>query len=164
MDPSQLFAEHHASLFRFLARMTGDADAAADAAQEAFVRLIERPPAPGQTRAWLFQVGINAARMAERTRRRRLKLVTGAGDRLPMADRPAGPDERAEQAEDRARVQRALAGLPERDRTILLMREEGFTHREIAEAVGTTTPSVGTMLARALSRLADELGLDHEES
>jgi DNA-directed RNA polymerase specialized sigma24 family protein len=38
------------------------------------------------------------------------------------------------------------------------MREEGFTHREIADAVGTTTGSVGTMFARALAKLED--GLD----
>lgn len=162
LDAARLFEEHHASLFRYLARLTGDADVAADAAQEAFVRLVERPPAPGQTRAWLFRVGVNAARLAERTRGRRRRILDGAPERAPMGDAPAGPDELAVRAEERARVRRALDALPERDRTILLMREEGFTHREIAEAVGTTTPSVGTMVARALNRLAAELGLDEE--
>jgi DNA-directed RNA polymerase specialized sigma24 family protein len=38
------------------------------------------------------------------------------------------------------------------------MREEGFSHREIAEAVGTTTGSVGTMFARALTKLESGLG------
>jgi DNA-directed RNA polymerase specialized sigma24 family protein len=45
---------------------------------------------------------------------------------------------------------------------MLLMREEGFSHREIADAVGTTTGSVGTMLVRALDRLAALLPLDEE--
>ena len=45
---------------------------------------------------------------------------------------------------------------------MLLMREEGFSHREIAEAVGTTTGSVGTMIARALDKLAARLQLDEE--
>jgi RNA polymerase sigma factor (sigma-70 family) len=163
MDAGRLFAEHHAALFRYLARMTGDPDAAADAAQEAFVRLVEKPPAPGQTRAWLFRVGINAARLSERTRHRRLRLVSSAPERQPVGDGPEAPDRAAERSQERERVQRALAGLSERDRTILLMREEGFTHREIAEAVGTTTPSVGTLVARALGKLAAELGLDDEE-
>jgi DNA-directed RNA polymerase specialized sigma24 family protein len=44
------------------------------------------------------------------------------------------------------------------------MREEGFTHREIAEAVGTTTGSVGTLIARALDRLAERLPLDQEDA
>ena len=50
--------------------------------------------------------------------------------------------------------------LEPRDRTVLLMREEGFTHHEIADAVGTTTKSVGTMIARALAKLAQRLDLD----
>lgn len=41
---------------------------------------------------------------------------------------------------------------------MLLMQQEGFSHREIAEAVGTTEKSVGTMLARALKRFAKEFG------
>jgi DNA-directed RNA polymerase specialized sigma24 family protein len=35
-----------------------------------------------------------------------------------------------------------------------LLREEGFTHREIAEQVSTTTKSVGTLIARALDRVS----------
>ena len=58
----------------------------------------------------------------------------------------------------------ALSELSLRDRTVLLMREEGFTHREIAEAVGTTTKSVGTIVARALDKLAGLLDLDEEGS
>lgn len=34
------------------------------------------------------------------------------------------------------------------------MREEGFKHREIAEALGTTTATVGTLIARSLEKLA----------
>jgi RNA polymerase sigma factor (sigma-70 family) len=63
-----------------------------------------------------------------------------------------------ERTEARAAVRRALACLSEKERTILLMREEGFSHREIAEAVGTTTGSVGTMFARALTKLESGLG------
>jgi RNA polymerase sigma factor (sigma-70 family) len=163
MDPARLFEEHHASLFRYLARLTGDPDAAEDAAQEAFVRLMEKPPAPGATRAWLFRVATNAAWLATRTRKRRRRLLEAASDRIPVGDAPAPPDVAAERAQERARVTRALRGLRERDRVILLMREEGFSHREIAQAVGTTTPSVGTLVARALGKLAAQLQLDEED-
>ena len=37
------------------------------------------------------------------------------------------------------------------------MREEGFTHAEIAEAIGSTTKSVGTLLTRALLKSAKHL-------
>ncbi|HEV2146618.1 MAG TPA: sigma-70 family RNA polymerase sigma factor [Longimicrobiaceae bacterium] len=163
MDVARLFAEHHAALFRYLARLTGDADAAADAAQEAFVRMVERPPRPGEVRAWLFRVGTNAALESARTRTRRLRLLDARPERAPMGDAPPTPDEALDREERRRRVQTALATLPERDRRILLMREEGFSHREIAEAVGTTTGSVGTMIARALDRLAAVLPLDEDD-
>jgi RNA polymerase sigma factor (sigma-70 family) len=162
MDVPALFAEHHPPLFRYLARLTGDPDAAADAAQEAFVRLVERPPAHGETRAWLFRVGTNAALQSARTRSRRRALLASSPARAPVADSPEPADVVLERSRRREEVQRALGTLGERDRTVLLLREEGFSHREIAAQVGTTTGSVGTMIARALDKLADALRLDEE--
>ena len=43
------------------------------------------------------------------------------------------------------------------------MRAEGFSHQEIASAVGTTTKSVGTLIARSLDKLANMLTLDRED-
>jgi RNA polymerase sigma-70 factor (ECF subfamily) len=163
LDAAGLFTQHHTPLFRYLARLTGDPDVAQDAAQEAFVKLMERPPAPGETRAWLFRVATNAAWMALRTRGRRRRLAEVAPERMPLGDAPPAPDAHAEAEETRRRVRAALDTLPERDRTILLMQQEGFRYREIAEAVGTTTQSVGTMIARALNKLAAELRLDEED-
>ena len=40
----------------------------------------------------------------------------------------------------------------ERDRLLLLMREEGFSYREISETVGVKEGSVGTLLSRAQKR------------
>lgn len=163
-DVTVLFREHHESLWRFLTRLTGDPDRAADAAQLAFVRYVVRPPVTNNVRAWLFRVGRNAALEAARTHNRRLRLLSTAAGRVPHADPQPAADE-AFVAADRARsVHAALAHLSMKERTVLLMREEGFAHREIAAAVGTTTGSVGTMIARALDKLAAELRLDRETS
>jgi RNA polymerase sigma factor (sigma-70 family) len=160
-DPAAFFADHHASLYRYLVRFTGDPDLAADAAQEAFARLVERPP-PVVERAWLFRVATNAALEHTRTRRRRWRLLAARPARAPMADPPRDPHELVEASEARDAVTRALATLSEKERTALLMREEGCAHREIAAALGTTTGSVGTLLARALDRLAARLTPDRE--
>ena len=157
INVTQLFQEHYDALYRYLVRLTGDPDLAADAAQEAFVRLVERPPQDRHLRAWLFAVSTNVVRDAARARTRWLKLLSGAPERAPMGDVPAPPDAAAESGERRELVRAALDRLSWKERTVLLMREEGFAHHEIAVAVGTTTGSVGTMLARALNKLAKEL-------
>lgn len=165
------FAAHHAPLLRYLARLTGDADHAADAAQEAFVRLIARPPRvappadpadPAAYRAWLFTVATNVARETARTRARRGRLLAAAPARAPMGDAPLDAHERVQADQRRAAVRQALAALSDKERTAVLMREEGFAHREIAAALDTTTGSVGTLLARALDKLARTLPLDRE--
>lgn len=158
MTLEELFEDHHQSLFRFLSRMTDDPDFAKDIVQETFLTIATRgsmsdPP----SRARLFQLARNLARSGLRKRNRRLGLLRRRSHRVPGAAPPTPPDVDLEQAEAREAVRAALARLSEKERTILLMREEGFTHREIAEAVGTTTGSVGTMFARALSKLEARL-------
>jgi RNA polymerase sigma-70 factor (ECF subfamily) len=159
---AQLFEEHHASLFRYLARLSGDADLAADAAQEAFVRLIEGNGRAGASapRAWLFTVGTNLVLEGGRTRTRRARLLEGAPGRAPIGDPPLDAQAHLEGEERRRVVSVALLALSGKERTALLMQQEGFSHREIADTVGTTTGSVGTLLARALDKLASALPLD----
>jgi RNA polymerase sigma factor (sigma-70 family) len=163
MDAARLFVEHHAALVRYLVRLTGDGDLAADAAQEAFARLVASPPRDERPRAWLFTVATNVVRATANSGKRRRALLEGGIGRAPAGDAPARPDDEAESNELRRTVRTALDSLSEKERTVLLMREEGFSHREIAEAAGTTTGSVGTMIARALDKLAERLPLDPED-
>jgi RNA polymerase sigma-70 factor (ECF subfamily) len=149
-----LFAQHHDALVRYLIRVTGDADLAADLAQEAFIRWIERQPAEDNPKAWLFTVATNLAKDDVRIRSRRLVLLSEAPDRAPMGAAPSEAHQALEAEERRLVVRKALDELSDRERMLLLMREEGFSHEEMAKAVGTTTKSVGTMLARAFRKLS----------
>lgn len=159
-DAGRVFRELGDTLFRYLVRMCGSPDLAGDVLQDTFVRLVERPPSRRDNlRGWLFRVATNRLRDLERKRGRRARLAQEAGGRRTMSDPPASPGRIAAAREARERARRVLDRLPDRDRALLLMREEGFTHREMAEAVGTTTGSVGTMIARALDRFAQELEL-----
>ena len=155
MDLDSLYRAHRESLFRFLVRLTGDESAAEDVLHEAFLRLAKRPPVRNDNlKAWLFTVAANVARDRIRESVRHLRLLNDSPERVPVGDAPLGPDRLAERSETRQRVHAMLATLSEKERTVLLMREEGFTHREMAEAVNTTTKSIGTIIARALRKLA----------
>lgn len=105
----------------------------------------------------------NAAREAARTRSRRARLLLAAADRTPVGDAPPAPDAELQSRRIQRKVQDALITLSEKERVALLMREEGFAQKEIAEAIGTTTKSMGTLLARALEKLSARLNLDQEE-
>ena len=154
MDFDTLFDQCYPPLFRYCNRLTGDPDQAADVAQEAFVRLLEREVdgAPAALRVWLFKVATHLVRDQVRVRTGRVRLLT-ANPVTPNA--PAAPDESAEKAERVARVRGVLDTLDPRDRAILLMKQEGFRYKEIAEAIGVAPTSVGTLLARAQKRFRD---------
>lgn len=152
-DVETLFREVYPSLFRYCQRMTGDPDQADDLAQEAFLRLMDREVRGSEPslRSWLFRVATNLARDGFRTRRtreRRTRVLAGEmGER-----RDPGPGRALERQETVDAVREALEGLKPRDREMLLLRQEGFSYREIAELVEVAPGSVGSLLARALRR------------
>ena len=151
MSFHETYERHHASLFRYLHRYTGDGDLADDLAQEAFVRLLRSEVPESEARPWLFRVATNLARDHGRRAKRGARLLAGEAERHGD-DVTAGPEEDLARARRVERVRAALAALDERERRMLLMREEGFAYREIADAVGVAPGSVGTLLARALER------------
>ena len=161
-DADALFRAHSPALRAYLARFVADDDLAADLLQETFTRFVVHSPPVREARAWLFAVATNLAIEEGRTRRRRERLLDAAapGD-LPLGIVDA-PERSLERGERERLVRRALATLAERDRTVLLMREAGFMHHEIAVAVTTTTKSVGTIIARALANLELALGLSED--
>ena len=154
MDFDALYDEVFPPLFRYCQRLTGDADAAEDVAQEAFVRLLDRKVEGERPalRVWLFTVATHLIRDRWRVSTNRKRLLE-----IHPVTPSAGPDPETEteRRQEVADVRRALDGLAPRDRELLLMREEGFSYREIGEAVGVSATSVGTLIARAQKRFTD---------
>lgn len=148
MDVDALFHRLYPPLHRYLHRLTGDADVAEDVAQEAFVRLLDHALPEDEARPWLFTVATNLVRDRARKRSRHRRLSVS----VPTPSTPDRPDDRTERGERIKMVREVLAELSDRDRQLLLMREEGFKYEEIAEAIGVAPGSVGTLLARALRR------------
>jgi RNA polymerase sigma factor (sigma-70 family) len=154
-EVEELFAAHHDAIYRHLVRLTGDGDLAADLAQETFVRWVEREPDRSNPRAWLYTVATNLARDHGRVGARRLTLIQGADRTTGMGEAEPAPDGEVESNQTRDLVRKALDALSDKERTLLLMQQEGFTHREIAQAIDVNPKSVGVLLSRALRRFGD---------
>lgn len=158
MDFDAAYESHHPALYRYVHRLVGDPDLAADVVQESFVRLLDHPLPDDEVRRWLFTVATNLVRDDARMRTRRQRLLVERYQRSDLSPDPAEePDRTAVRSERIAAVRAALDELPDRDRQMLLMREEGFRYSEIAKAIDVAPGSVGTLLARALRRFIGAL-------
>lgn len=151
MDGDALYRNESAAIRRYLSRMLGDRDAAEDLVQETFVRALRHPSALERSgRSWLFTVATNLLRDRVRKTDRHARLATSVPE--PVASRT---DAGAERRELRERLDAALGALSHRERSAVLLRQEGYAQREIAEILGTTTGTIGTLTVRALRKLAD---------
>jgi RNA polymerase sigma-70 factor (ECF subfamily) len=140
-----VFEAEYPRLFRYLDRLSGEPDLAADLAQEAFVRLHRRGAMPDHPGLWLLTVAMNLFRNERSTTARRRALLArwtapGASSVEPA---PLAGSEHSHQ------VRSALRRLSSRDQEMLLLRAEGYSYRDIALLLGLNEPSVGTLLARA---------------
>lgn len=145
----QVFEDRFTSLYRYLDRLSGDSALAADIAQETFVRLYWRGALPEDPRRWLVTVAHNLLRDSRRNSARRLRLLARRDPGATLGDATPAPDAALLAAEQQRIVRAALDTMPERDRQLLLLRQEGYSYRELAAALGLLESSVGTLLARA---------------
>jgi len=148
-EVSRLFELHFPRLFRTLDRASGDPELAADLSQEAFVRLFLRGSLPDAPEAWLITVSLNLMRNAKTGGQRRRRILQAVRPDDLQGDAPLSALDAAEARETRARVRIALDSLPERERHLLLLREEGYSYRDLSIALDLNEASVGTMLARS---------------
>jgi len=149
-----LFAEQRPRLFGLAYRLTGSAEDAEDAVQEAFLRLLEGGTAlaPDQRAFWLVRVTTNLALDALRRRKRR----SYSGPWLPSPLASAGELEQAADARyDRLESATlafllALEALGPRQRAVLLLRDVvGMPAREVARVLELSEANVRVIHTRA---------------
>jgi len=166
----ELVTFHERRVYGTAWRLLGRVEDAQDAAQEVFLRLYRslaridagRPLAP-----WLYRVTVNVCRDLGRKRRRRSQWVSTSLEELredaglEPADPLTGPERRAEVADETRRMLEILDGLPEKERTALVLRDlEGLSTAEVAEILDSSPVTVRTQISRArlkLHRLRREL-------
>lgn len=144
----KLFGEQGGALYRFVLVVVRHHQDAEDVVQETFLKLLRHLEGGGDDsnlRGWLFTVAVHAGR--DRLRSRRRFIPWG-----PAHDPPVAPSPLADEDGRLAAARRAMEGLPERDRTLLALRAQGLSYREIAAVARLRPASVGRLLARALER------------
>ncbi len=152
-----IFLAQRPALLRLLAARLGDAAEAEDVLQDMWLRidgLADRPV--DQPAAFLFRVAANLA-TDRRIATQRRDARDGAWHAVqPVAEELPDP-ERALIARDRlARIEGAMADMPERMRTALrLFRLEEQPQRVIAERLGITVSGVEKLLRRGFQRLVE---------
>lgn len=142
-----VFDAEYRRLFRYLDRLSGEPDLAADLVQEAFIRLHRRGAMPEHPGRWLVTVALNLFRNLRSMDTRRARLLSRAGADLPGSS--PGIAGRIDEGQTAEAVRAALLHLPQRDRELLLLKAEGYSYRDMAAALSLHEASVGTLLARA---------------
>jgi len=159
---SDLIRQHRAGVINVVYRMCGDSQIAEDAAQEAFIRAwqdLNRYKPKAAFRNWLYRIATNAAIDVLRREKEPLDI-----DEMQLPSMGVSPEGSVEIVEQSVRVQKAVLGLPDASRAVLVLREyEGLSYREIGETLGIPLGTVMSRLNYARNLLREELAPLMEE-
>jgi RNA polymerase sigma-70 factor (ECF subfamily) len=153
-DPAaerRMYDTHVDRVFRLAYRLTGDEELAREFTQDAFVRAFDRLATfrgEAKLSTWLCSVAtsvvFNGLRKIKRIRSRQVEL-----DTVTVAD-----ERRAAEPDLKERLHAAIDDLPDGYRAVFLMHDvEGYTHEEIAEAMGIQPGTSKAQLSRARAKL-----------
>jgi RNA polymerase sigma-70 factor (ECF subfamily) len=150
------FTELRDELVSTLWFVLGNADDAQDIAQEVFLRCWRTQndvPDIRDLRAWIFRVGLNAAKDLQRSAwRRRVKPLLGE-DIMQLADGRL-PDQLVEDEESLKRIRLALHDLRPEEKEVFLLRQNGeLTYEQIAQMRQCPIGTVKTQMRTALEKL-----------
>jgi RNA polymerase sigma-70 factor (ECF subfamily) len=159
----QLVKKYQRQVYGLCYRMLGDADEAADAAQESFVKAYNALPSfrqDAQFLTWVFRIANNAC--IDASRRRSTRKADSLDEMMEVApeipsDGPS-PEESAIKKHEAERVREAILRVPERYRAALVMfYMNGLTIREISKALGRPEGTVKSDLHNAREILRRKL-------
>lgn len=157
-----VIAAHQTPLLRYATRLLNNADLAQDAVQTSFLRLCDcwaesRAWTADHLRAWLYRTTHNASLDVIRKESRLQKLHEAQAAESAELD-PPRQDEAMELADRQKLALDALAGMPDPDREILILRlQQGLSYLQIAAITGRSEGNVGCILSNATKELARRL-------
>jgi len=151
-----IFERYQQELYRFCLGLLGEPQDAQDALQNTMVKVMRALPGEEREialRPWLYRIAHNEAIELRRTRHP-TQVLEGH-----LVDGQSSVTERAEQREQLEWLLKDLGDLPERQRTVLVMRElSGLDFAEIGAALDTSGAVVRQSLYEARRNLEQ---MDH---
>ena len=147
-----LYDQHVDRVYRLAFRLAGEDDLARDFTQETFIRAFQRLKdfrSDSSFGTWIhtiaMSVSLNGLRKVKRFRTRESSLDDALT--IGVVARRAEPDLKE-------RLRQAIDALPEGYRTVFVMHDvEGYTHEEIATALGVQPGTSKAQLFRARAKL-----------
>ena len=158
----ELVRRHLRRAYAIAYRVLGNREDAEDVVQDAFVRAFDRIVQCDASRGfgpWMYRIVVTQGINQRRAHARRPAQPMDVDPASPAA----GPEEEAERSDVRAQFARALAALPERQRTIVqLVDVEGFTATEVGAMLAIPSGTVRWHLHEARQTLRRALAPWHE--
>ena len=150
----QLLDRYQDRLHAHLTRLLGNADDAADCVQETFIKVWNKLDAfEGRSKlyTWIYRIGTNEALSLLRSRKRKATLALD--DPELHAVEPRAVQELDGEAIQKA-LQRAMEGLPERQRQVFVLRyEEEMPYTEMAELLDLSTGALKASYHHAVRKV-----------
>jgi RNA polymerase sigma factor (sigma-70 family) len=150
-----LVSRYHARLLAFCRHLLGSREDAEDVLQEVFSAAFNAmldDDRPINVRPWLYRI----ARNRSLNHLRRIQAVGVDSMDIHLLDHGATTADKVHEREDFRQLVGDIQGLPETQRTALVLREmDALSYEQIAEAMETTVPSVKSLLVRARVSLAE---------
>jgi RNA polymerase sigma-70 factor (ECF subfamily) len=169
---NQVILHYQSLAYNIAYRLTNDADLAADATQDAFIKAYQRlgQYRGGSFKSWVLRIVTNTCYDALRARKRRptTPLESDEDEDDPeydarLIDGGERPEDHAMRQELAVAIQRAISQLPPDQRTALVLSDvEGLDYQEIADATGAALGTVKSRLSRARAKVRDLL-MEHQE-
>jgi RNA polymerase sigma-70 factor (ECF subfamily) len=152
----EAFNQLRDELVSTLLYLLGNPDDAQDAAQEAFLKCWRSRHTMTDIqnlRAWIFRVGLNAAKDHQRSAwNRRSRPLPEDDVLIPVRDETPGQAMEDQETLDRLRL--AIAHLRPEEKEVFLLRQNGeLTYEQIAEMRSAPVGTVKTQMRSALMKL-----------
>ena len=146
-----LWSLHAPHIDAVVRRLVGDAEAAADIAQEVWIQIFRALPTyrgESQFGTWAHRIAVNRTLNALRRTRRLAKLET------EIEEDTVAVEHTSDRSMLAASIEAATAKLSPGARTVFVMHDvEGYTHEEIASELGITTGGSKSQLFKARAKL-----------